>query len=562
MTGKKNIALLVIAGIGATAFFSFAVRNYLRTVPEPPPALPPLSRQWLADPAPRWAQTESGRTAEPAASDKPDARPAAEPHGSAISQDAIADEHILAFADDSEQQEFLRLAESFDVQVLDYSERGHTVRVRARNKNDWRRLLEQSPAPRQIGRNYTVYTPGHLPPPSPPPGVSYRPFGNQALSWLGAPEDNREWGKGVTVAVLDMDLREHPALERNIVEHLRLDDMASGPGKAPGWHGTAVAALLAGNHDQWRGVAPAAKLLNIPVLDEQGTGDMYTLAQAIMDAVDHGADVVNLCLGSRSSSFVLEDAVAYARKHGVPLIAAAGNDGSDRVLYPARYEGTLAVAAVDAAQQRLYFSNRGEEVDLAAPGLGLEAPAEDEAGALFSGTSAAVPLVSGAAAWLLSEQPDLDSPELYELLARHAADTGRPGRNPEFGDGILDLRRLQERDKPGIHDIAVRPPYIVESADGGGTFTVLAIAQNQGTEKLPAVDLLIEIGDRREQVAFSNVAPGQTVQYPLEVPSAAEPLKEGMPLTVTASLRDLVDRHPDNNRMSTAIRLSEPKQER
>ena len=111
------------------------------------------------------------------------------------------------------------------------------------------------------------------------------------------------------------------------------------------------------------------------------------------------------------------------------IVAAAGNDAVEGVTYPAKYEGVIGVSSVDATGKHLYFSNRGEEVDLAAPGIGVTAAWTGNSFIDFSGTSASAPFVSGTLAMLLSENPALRPTEAVEIISSYANDAGFPGRD-------------------------------------------------------------------------------------------------------------------------------------
>ena len=149
-------------------------------------------------------------------------------------------------------------------------------------------------------------------------------------------------------------------------------------------------------------------------------------------ATDNGAQVINLSLGGASSSTTLQDAVNYAYGKGVLLVAAAGNTGSNFVLYPARYPNVIAVGAVDNTNNHAGFSNFGPELDLVAPGASIYSTVIGGYG-YKSGTSMAAPYVSGLAA-ILRGYP-LDIPRLRSLLEMEssALDLGVPGFDNLYG---------------------------------------------------------------------------------------------------------------------------------
>jgi len=193
-------------------------------------------------------------------------------------------------------------------------------------------------------------------------------------------------------------------------------------------HGTHCAGTVAAVGDNGldvTGVCWNARLMPLKVLGADGDGSAADAALAVYYAVANGADVISGSWGSEDESKLLEEAVAYARRQGVLVVAAAGNESSDAPFYPAAYPDVIAVAATQSSDQRWYLSNYGDWVDIAAPGrdiLSLRA-AGTSAGVVrdafttkMSGTSMAAPHVSGACALLLSANPYLAVDEVRAIL--------------------------------------------------------------------------------------------------------------------------------------------------
>jgi len=251
------------------------------------------------------------------------------------------------------------------------------------------------------------------------------------------PAEARYGGSGVIVAVLDTGIdAAHPALSGRLLPGRDLvndDDVPQdGPeaGEAAGLvqgHGTHVSGIIAR-------IAPQSKLLPLRVLDVNGRGNTYVLAYAIEWAVDHGADVINLSLGSEFDSSVLGSAIAAAQARGVVIVAAAGNDDVETPQYPANFPGVLGVTAVDENDHKAPFANYGAAaVDLAAPGVGITStvPLSGEiAYAAWSGTSMATPFVSGAAALVKEQQPDASVAAITEQLIAAGGDLDTA--NPQY----------------------------------------------------------------------------------------------------------------------------------
>jgi hypothetical protein len=142
------------------------------------------------------------------------------------------------------------------------------------------------------------------------------PIGNGLFNFLGAGGDSTNWGRGVTVAVLDTGVAPDPTF---LPGQLRALDVGWGttPGTGPEYgHGTAVAALAAGNASGAQGIANAAGILSIRVTDEAGLSDIFTLSQGILAAVDAGAQVINISLGGYDTNSVLTSAIGRATAAG------------------------------------------------------------------------------------------------------------------------------------------------------------------------------------------------------------------------------------------------------
>ena len=195
-------------------------------------------------------------------------------------------------------------------------------------------------------------------------------------------------------------------------------------------HGTHVAGIV-------HLVAPEAKLLIVRVLDSDGRGDICDIAAGVRWAVDHGAKVLNLSLGSLNGSDALQHALEDAEHRGVVVISSAGNWGADSpVEFPARSSHVAAIAAVDAAAYPAAFSSYGDIVALAAPGVGVRSAYPGGGYRLWSGTSMSAPFVAGTAALLAEVHPTWT---LAQMLQRIEDTAGRVRDQAEdFGAGALN----------------------------------------------------------------------------------------------------------------------------
>lgn len=220
------------------------------------------------------------------------------------------------------------------------------------------------------------------------------------------------------------------------------------------WHGTHVAGIAAAATGNGLGVAGTAwncTVLPVKVVDENGDGYYSWIIDGIIWATDQGASVINISLGGDVPDPFLEDACKYAHDHGVVVAAAVGNDGG-AVLYPAAYDDyVLAVASSDFNDAISSYSNRGPEVDVAAPGEWILAPVPlwyvgpyDLPYLFASGTSAAAPHVAGLAALIRTAKPDLAVDEIMAIIRYTADDVNRatfPGPDDRAGYGRINMER-------------------------------------------------------------------------------------------------------------------------
>lgn len=443
-------------------------------------------------------------------------------------KDVIPNEFILGFKSEADRNLFISAAKARGIDVLDSMSLGFSVRVRVKQPKDLQDALDEVPAPARSSSNYYVLSP-EIPKKNPmaASGV-YVPFGSQSLAWLGVNVDNSAWGRGTWVAVLDNGVYSHPALREERIGRVDLVNEPLPSSELPehAGHANAVASIIAGNNSDAKGIAPDATILSVKVMSAEGVGDVFTLAKGIVESVDRGAKVINMCLGSYGDSFILRDAVSYAQSRGAVLVAATGNEAVEGVTYPARYDGVVAVSAVDANGQHAFFANRGKEVTISAPGVGVTAAWSERDFTGFSGTSAAVPFVSGAIAALLSQSPGMTGSEAVDILVRYADEAGAPGRDDAFGNGILDVGRITQRDQKGIYDVAACDAYVPPFRQDDKEIKVIVSAQNRGTETAVLVSMKADVNGSVWTTNFSNIAIGQTVSMEMSV-DAAKARKEG-----------------------------------
>jgi subtilisin family serine protease len=334
-------------------------------------------------------------------------------------------------------------------------------------------------------------------------------FGHQwGLRRIGLPLawDITTGSSSVVVAVLDTGVNAaHPDLQGAVLPGRDIvnsdDDATDDQG-----HGTSVAGIIAArtnNSAGQAGVCWSCSILPVKVLDATGSGDTSLIASGIIYAADQGADAINLSLGGVGTTDTLEEAVAYARSHGVVVVAAAGNEGSSEPFYPAASPGVLSVAGSDESDKLYPWSNRGGWVKLAAPGCDV-ATTLTGTYQFFCGTSAATPVVSGLVALALAAKPGAPGVDVERAVEQAAAAAPTQG----VTDGRVDAPKT-------LAALAVTPQR--ESFEVTGTLTrkastkTYALAIGTGTLSATlsstAKNLTLKLLDRRgKQLAKASGA--------------------------------------------------------
>ncbi len=515
------------------ALFLIAVMAgyFLTRTADPPDEVPRVSPRPASQARPSTLPANPALTRR-ARRDSPDPNHGAPPF-------AIANERIARFNDDASYRKFLAGLSGRGLRLLGKSDRLRAVRFGWGDGFDPSDLDDAG-----LGYNYLVTIPA---PPDAGAQAGAVGFGRNALAWLGVGTDNSAWGKGVAVALLDSGVNDHIALNGGNGKVTAITLTELGVGGVQLGHGTAVASIISGDHPLTPGVAPASDLISIRITDAGGSSDSFTLAEGILRAADSGADIINISMGSYGDSSLVADAVKYAQDKGAVIVASSGNAGLAAIAYPAAYEGVIAVGAVEGTGEHLDFSNRGDGLDISAPGFQVNAAWGEELLTSFSGTSASAPFISGAIAAAMSEHPHMTARQAADLVLSVSNDAGYPGDDPAYGSGILALDRVMEHGTPGIYDVAIASQILIPADAATSLPQVLVTVQNQGTETVINSPVSIVSPSGTQTVNISSLTPGQI--HTIRVPVALPP--NGDSVAINSSVQSTEgDKDPSNNSRS------------
>lgn len=244
-------------------------------------------------------------------------------------------------------------------------------------------------------------------------------------------------GSGIRVAVVDtgIDL-DHPDLATNIAGDVNIINPKK-TGDDDNGHGTHVAGTIAAvdNTEGVIGVAPAAKLYAVKVLNRKGSGWLSDVIAGLEWCVANNMQVVNMSLGTSSDIQSFHDAVMVVNDAGIVQVAAAGNAYGGAVGYPAAYPEVIAVSATDDTNTIAGFSSVGPEVELAAPGVNVFSAWKGGGYKTESGTSMAAPHVSGTSALVWAANPTLTHIQVRTKLQTTADNLGDSNL---YGYGLVD----------------------------------------------------------------------------------------------------------------------------
>ena len=469
------------------------------------------------------------------------------------SPEARPHEATLTFRDDAAYGRFLARASAQGLSVIAQLDALHTVRISyeriAAIQND---ILRHTADYTDAAANNYLRIPDKLTT-ADRAALDLIPLRNTTLAAIGATADRTTWGRGVTIAILDSGVN---ALDPTFNGRVRTLDVGAGQlpdGTNASGHGTAVAALAAGLSPDAPGVAPAATILSIRVTNADGLSDIFTVAQGILAAVDAGAKIINISLGGYATSNVLLAAIDYADTHGALIVAAAGNDQATRLTWPAADARVISVGAVDAVGQQVTFSNSGPQLQISAPGYGVQTAWINQQRVYVDGTSAAAPLVAGALATVLSANPTLTATQAWEILAATTNDAGAPGPDADYGRGTLNLGWALGRNDPTRVDAALSSHFY-----DSNRAQMEIIIQNRGGQALSGLTLDVDTAGLTTNYRVPALAAGANAVIAVPVDKTTLATRGALTYKTTLSAPiGINDQDPTNNIKTS--RLTAPK---
>jgi subtilisin family serine protease len=277
-------------------------------------------------------------------------------------------------------------------------------------------------------------------------------------------------------------------------------------------HGTHCAGIIAATINNSVGIAGLAqvRIMAEKAFNTEGVGWEDDIANAIIHAVNQGADILSNSWGSPQDSYLIREAIRYAYDKGVLIVAAAGNDASSTEFYPAAYSEVIAVTATDIDDYPAVFTNFGKWVEVAAPGVNVLSTFLNNSYAFGTGTSMACPHVAGIAALVWSSFPDASRDWVRAQIRRTADDLGDVGFDVFYGYGRVNAEAAVA-EAPPQHDILIlsweKPRYIRL----GDVVWINVTLMNFGTED--EYDITVQLfvdGNLENYEVIASLASGAT----------------------------------------------------
>ncbi len=373
------------------------------------------------------------------------------------------------------------------------------------------------------------------------------PLGANILEWLGITADNSTWGAGIKIAILDTGVLRHSGTNGKISW---IDLLGDGAPPTTNGHGTAVASMINGTNPLAPGIAPSSEVISVRVANNSGSSDSGLLAAGIVAAVNARAPLIIIAMSSEYDSAIVRKAIQYANNSGSVIIAAAGNNGTNRVSFPAANQGVYAIGSLDAENNHMNFSNTGSEIDFATPGYKLNAAWTENEYVVISGTSFSAPIFSGAVIGVMSTM-GVTAQQAIQIISQYTDDVGSAGFDQASGAGAPNIARIFNGKTRGIYDAALASQRLIPPSASSPYGQMEILVQNRGTENL--VNARVEISTPAGVVVrnITSLMP-QTVQA-FSIPINLAPSKNGSVIRYDSRVtltQGRQDSNPNNNSRS------------
>lgn len=411
-------------------------------------AIPPVMAQYHGTSAAASDSPSGSTTSDNGGAATRSLTPAAPPSGvpPANERRFVPDEVVIELDGTPSPAEVDALAQRHHLQRVESRPRRGTTMYRwripdGRQIADVIRELQADGAVRSAQPNYVYTTQEQL---SEPGAAQYA---IAKLHVLRAQKFSR--GDSIRVAIIDSGIDgTHPELAGDV--EASFDALVTG--EKLDAHGTAVAGLIVA-HARLTGISPGARILAVRSFSASADGDSttgttFSIVKGLDWAIEHHAQVINMSFAGPSDP-VTANTLAEAARQGIVLVAAAGNAGPrSPPLFPADDPNVIAVAATDENDRLFKLSSPGPHIAIAAPGVDVVVAVPNGRYDIMTGTSFAAPMVSGVVALMMARNPALDVKTIRNILMVTARDLGSPGRDDQYGAGLLDAFRAVEAADP------------------------------------------------------------------------------------------------------------------
>lgn len=369
-----------------------------------------------------------------------------------VKANAIQGQYVIKFKQKMATEAIIQMTQGFNAEVVKFASRMSSAVIQFTPGTDSEENLQNLRANSvvefvepnyKITNKYTVSDPRS----KDQQGLA---VANLAKAW-----DITFGDPNIVIGVIDTGIdMKHPDLKNKLVEGYNIISQGKTPPMDDNGHGTHASGIAAADTNNKVGIAgtcPKCKIMPIKALDAKGSGDIFNVALGVIWAVDHGARVLNMSLGGPKNE-TLKRAIDYALAKNVVVVTAMGNDGKNLKAYPAALPGVISVGAVDFSKARADFSNYGDWISVAAPGVQIMSTMptykttmtefeKEEGYDYLDGTSMACPIVAGIAGLVLSRNPGYTPAEVKERIQSTATDVGKKGYDNEYGYGVVNAAK-------------------------------------------------------------------------------------------------------------------------